>query len=49
MTVEERFEYGKKIRAEQDKVIALFISQVRNVEDMDYLTAVKKELLGGKK
>ncbi|MGG1632345.1 hypothetical protein [Rossellomorea sp. NRS-1567] len=47
MNVEEVFKRGKKIRAEQDKAIALFIKQIRSVENMDSLESIKTELLKG--
>jgi hypothetical protein len=38
------WEQGKEIRAEQDKVIALFTKSVRNIVDKEVLKAVKGEL-----
>jgi hypothetical protein len=43
------WEQGKKIRAEQDKVIALLTKKVRNIVEKDKLKAVKEELLKGGK
>ena len=46
MNVVDAFKRGKELRTEQDKAIALFIQQIRNVEDMKALETIKRELLG---
>jgi hypothetical protein len=44
MNVKEAFEQGKKIRAKQDEVIALFIANIRNVENMKVLEKAERGL-----
>jgi hypothetical protein len=46
MNVVEAFERGKETRKKQDDIIALFIKNIRNIEDMGVLRHVEKELKG---
>jgi hypothetical protein len=46
MDVVEAFERGKETRKKQDDIIALFIQNVRNIEDMGVLRNIEKELKG---
>jgi hypothetical protein len=42
----EALERGNTIRKAQDEVLALFVMQVRNIDDLATLETIKKELFG---
>ncbi|MCF7620914.1 MULTISPECIES: hypothetical protein [Bacillaceae] len=46
MNVVEAYERGKEIRKKQDDIIALFIKNIRSVEDMEALEEAEREFEG---
>ena len=44
----EALERGKAVRKLQDESLALFVKQIQNINDVDTLKHIIKELEGGK-